>query len=264
MDTTLIFVALIVIMVMCSFLLKGHLDRKRLTRARKIVDLHDDLRRMQNAMTIIPDLYLDAPTKTFMIKRIIQILSFIQEIGSESESLKKQTLDLESQLDKIVQSKDDSVKRLSQWGKIDDPDVAHEIRSMAKYLHSQILICVKSHLLPRSQGSRIVKNLKVIMHRIALDLNYNIAKNAIKANKLRPALSKLKVAKGLLLKSPIKPHLNAQLETLETLIEKIEKKLITVSKASSKVTANKLASGVDKIDEEEAWDGKKNMYDSEN
>jgi hypothetical protein len=263
MDSTLIFAALIFILIMASFFIKAYLDTKRLARARKMVDLHDDLRRMQNAMAIIPDLYLDAPTKIFMIKRIIQLIVHIQEIGNESESLKKQTLDLESQMSKIAQSKDNSLERLSQWSKIDDPDTAHEIRNMAKYLHSQILVCVKSHLLPRAHGSNVVKNLKVIMHRVALDLNYNIAKDAIKVNKLGLALGKLKVAKGLLLKSPIKQNLTVQLEALEILIEKIETRLLAARKASSEATVNKLASGVDEIEEQEAWDGKKNMYDSE-
>jgi hypothetical protein len=263
MDSTLIFAVLIVIVIMGSFFLKSYLDKKRLARAREMVDLHDDLRRMQNAMAIIPDLYLDMPTKVFMIKRIIQLVSKIQQTGNESESLKMQAADLDSQLAEIVKRKDDDVKRLSQWGKIDDPDTAHEIRNMAKYLHSQILVCVKSHLLPRSHGSRVVKNLKIIMHRVALDLNYNIAKNAIRANKLRPALGKLKLARGLLLKSPIKQHLKTQIIDIETLIEKTEKMLVAARKTSTEATANKLASGVDKIDEDDAWDSKKNMYDSE-
>jgi hypothetical protein len=263
MDSTLIFAMLIVIVIMGSFFLKSYLDKKRLARAREIVDLHDDLRRMQNAMAIIPDLYLDVPTKIFMIKHIIQIVSKLQKIGNESESLKVQAADLDSQLAEIVKHKDDAVKRLSQWGEIDKPDTAHEIRNMAKYLHSQILVCVKSHLLPRSHGSRVVKNLKVIMHRVTLDLNYNIAKSAIKVNQLGPALGKLRLAKGLLLKSPIKQYLKNQLIDIDSLIEKTEKLLVAARKKSTEATGNKLASGIDKIDKDDAWDSKKSMYDSE-
>jgi hypothetical protein len=101
------------------------------------------------------------------------------------------------------------------------------------------------------------------MTRISLDLNYNLAKNAIKANKLRPALGKLKVAKRALLKSPIKQHLKAQLEELEKLIEKIENKMLKQREETASVTENKLASGMDKIKEEEALEAKKNMYDGE-
>jgi hypothetical protein len=228
-----------------------------------MVDLHDDLRRTQSAMAVIPDLYLDLPTKIFMIKRIIQLVNKVQKAGNESESLAMLTLDLEAQLAATLNTKDDSVKRLSQWAKIDHPDTAHEIRTMSKYLHGQILACVKNNLIPRAHGARVVKNLKIIMHRISLDLNYNLAKNAIKANKLRPALGKLKVAKRALLKSPIKQHLKAQLEELEKLIEKIENKMLKQREETASVTENKLASGMDKIKEEEALEAKKNMYDGE-
>jgi hypothetical protein len=263
MDSTLIFGVLIVITLLGSVSLKSYLDKKGIERAREMVDLHDDLRRMQNAMAIIPDLYLDTPTKIFMIKRIMQLISKVQKVGNESESLTMLTLDLEAQLAKTLDNKDDSVKRLSEWGKIEHPDTAHEIRTMSKYLHGQILACVKNNLVPRAHGARVVKNLKVIMHRIALDLNYNLAKNAIRANKLRPALGKLKVAKGALLKSPIKQHLKTQLEELEKLIEKVERKMEVQRKKASASTENKLASGVDKIKEEEAREAKNNMYDGE-
>ena len=263
MDSMLIFGVLILLTLVTSVFLKSYLEKKRIARAREMVDLHDDLRRMQNAMAIIPDLYLDVPSKIFMIKRIMQLVDKVQEVGNESDSLKMLNQDLQGQLSKILNSKDDSVKRLSQWGKINDPDTAHEIRTVSKFLHGQVLLCVKTSLVPRSHGSRVVKNLKIIMHRVALDLNYNLARNAMKANKLRPALGKLKVAKGLLLKSPIKQHLKTQLAELETLIEKTEKKIVAQRKASSEATANKLSSGMDKIEEEEAWDNKKNIYDSE-
>ena len=254
---------LIVLTLVSSIFLKSYLDKRKIERARMLVDLHDDLRRMQNALAIIPEVYLDVPTKIFMIKRIIQLIDAVEEVGNESDSLNMLKMDLESQLAKTLQAKDDSVKRLSQWTKIDHPDTAHEIRTLAKFLHNQILTCVKSGLVPRAHGARVVKNLKVIMHRIALDLNYTLAASALKMNKLRPALGKLKVAKGLVLKSPIKQHLKKQKEEIEKLIEKTEQRLIAQRKASAAATANKLASGMDKMEEDEAWDSKKNLYDSE-
>lgn len=263
MDSMLIFGVLIALLLVSSIFLKSYLDKKRIERAREMVDLHDDLRRMQNAMALIPDLYLDIPTKVFMIKRIMQLINKVQQVGNESEKLKMLYMDLEQQLNKVLNSKDDSTKRLNQWGKINDPDTAHEIRTVTKYLHGQILACVKSHLIPRSHGSRVVKNLKIIMHRIALDLNYNLARNALRMKKLRPALGKFKMARGLLIKSPIKQHLKDQLQELEASIEKVEKMLVSQRKAASAATANKLASGINKIEEDEAWDNKKNIYDSE-
>ena len=263
MDSMLVFGVLIILTLVGSTFLKSYLDKKRIERAREMVDLHDDLRRMQNAMAIIPDLYLDGPTKIFIIKRIMQLVNKVQEISNESETLNRLNQDLEQKLTKILNTKGDSVKRLSQWGKIDNPDTAHEIRIIVKYLHGQILTCVKSHLVPRAHGARVVKNLKVIMYRIALDLNYNLARQAMKSNKLRPALGKLKLARGNLIKSPIKQHLQVQQKELESLIEKIEKKIVAQRKESAAATGNKLASGMDKIQEDEAWDAKKNIYDSE-
>ncbi len=257
----LIFGVLILLTLVGSVFLKSYLDKKRIERAREMVTLHDDLRRMQNAMSIIPDIYLDVPTKIFIIKRIMQLVDKVQSISNESESLQMLNQDLQGQLDKVLNSKDDSVKRLSQWGPTNNPDTAHEIRSASKYLHGQILVCVKTNLVPRAHGSRVVKNLKVIMYRIALDLNYNLARSAMKDNKLRPALAKIKTAKSLLLKSPIKQHLKTQLTELESLIDKIEKKIASQRKARSEVSANKLASGMDKIEEDEAWDNKKNFHD---
>ena len=263
MDMLAVVGVLIVLTLVSSVFLKTYLDKKKIERARQLVDLHDDLRRMQNALAIIPEVYLDVPTKIFMIKRIIQLIDAVEEVGNESDSLNMLKMDLESQLAKILQTKDDSVKRLSQWTKIEHPDTAHEIRSMTKFLHNQILKCVKSGLVPRAHGARVVKNLKVIMHRIAIDLNFTIAASALKMNKLRPALGKLKVARGLVIKSPIKQHLKKQKEELEALIEKTEKRLIEKRKENAATTSNKLASGMDKIEEEEAWDSKKNIYDND-
>jgi len=263
MDMLAVIGVLMVLTLVSSVFLKSYLEKKKIERARMLVDLHDDLRRMQNALAIIPEIYLDIPTKIFMIKRLIQLIDAVEEIGNESQSLNMLKMDLEAQLAKTLQSKDDSVKRLSTWTKIEHPDTAQEIRTLTKFLHKQILSSVKSGLVPRAHGARVVKNLKVVMHRIALDLNYTLATSALKMNKLRPALGKLRVAKGLLTKSPIKQHLKNQKDELDALIEKTERRLVSQRKANAATTENKLASGMDKIQEEEAWDSKKNLYDSE-
>lgn len=263
MDMLAVIGVLMVLTLVGSVFLKSYLEKKKIERARLLVDLHDDLRRMQNALAIIPEVYLDVPTKIFMIKRVIQLINAVEEAGNESDSLNMLKMDLEAQLAKTLQAKDDSVKRLSQWTKIEHPDTAHEIRTLAKFLHNQILSSVKSGLVPRAHGARVVKNLKVIMHRIALDLNYTLATSALKMNKLRPALGKLRVAKGLVLKSPIKQHLKSQKEEIEGLIEKTEQRIIAQRKENAATTENKLASGMDKIEEEQAWDSKKNLYDSD-
>lgn len=262
MEPLIALAALILVSLIGSVFMKNHLEKKRIARARLLVDLHDDLHRMQNALAILPELYLDIPTKLFMIKRIMQIIDKVQEVGSESNSLTMLHEDLSTQLEKVMSSKDDSVKRLSKWGKLSNPDTAHEIRTHTKYLHSQVLIATKSHLIPKAHAARVVKNLKIIMYRIPLDLNFNLANAALKMNKLRPALGKLKVALGLLLKSPIRQHLKTQQEQIETLIKQTEEKINIQQKAKSANTTNKLASGVEKLDQEEDWNTKKNLYDS--
>lgn len=254
---------LIVLTLVGSIFFKSYIEKKRIERARKLVDLHDDLRRMQNAMGTIPEIYMDTPTKIFIIKRLMQLIDQVEEVGNESDSLSNLRQELESRLEKAMAAKDDSVKRLSQWSKINHPDAAHEVKNLCKYLHGQIISSVKGGLIPRAHGSRVVKNLKMMMHRIALDLNFNLASAALKSGKLRPALGKLRVAKGLVIKSPIKQHLNAQKEQIEKLIESTERRLSQQRKEQASTSVNKLASGVDKMEEEEAWDNKKNIYDSE-
>jgi len=261
MDTLIVLGVLIVITLFGSLAIKSQLEKRRILRARLLVDLHDDLRRMQSALAIIPEAYLDVPTKLFMIKRLMQLVNQVQEVGSPSESLTKLHTDLEGQLDKALESKDDSAARLAKWTKIDNADTAHEIRQLIKYLHDQIISTVKTGLVPRAHGSRVVKNLKIMMHRIALDLNYSLARSYLKANKLRPALGKLRVALGVSLKSPIKQFLKTQRSELEGLIEQTEKKIISQRKKANKSTEDKLAKGLDKLQEEEDRDTKKNIYD---
>ncbi len=263
MTTFVILGALILATLVGSLAMKSYLEKRRIERARLLVDLHDDLRRMQTALTVVPQVYLDTPTKLFMIKRLMQIIDQVQEAGSETDHLNDLHQGLQTQLEATIAAKDDSVERLAKWTRIDDADAAHEIKSLIKYLHGQILSSVKIGLIPRSHGSRVVKNLKVITYRIGLDVNYTLARNALKLNKYRPALGKLRVALSITLKSPIKQHLKPQKETLEKLIAQTEAKIAQQQKEKSRDTVNKLASGVEKIQEEDELEQKKNQYDRE-
>jgi hypothetical protein len=261
MDTLIVLGVLVIITLVGSIAIKTQMEKRRILRARLLVDLHDDLRRMQSALAVIPEVYLDIPTKLFMIKRLMQLVNQVQETGSPSESLTSLHSDLQEQLDKTLEAKDDSAARLAKWTRIDSADAAHEIRILIKYLHGQILSTVKTGLVPRAHGSRVVKNLKIMIHRIALDLNYTMARSYLKANKPRPALGKLRVALGVTLKSPIKQYLKTQHSELEKLIEQTEKKIINQRKQANKTTEDKLAKGLDKMQEEEDRDTKKNIYD---
>ncbi|WP_396586842.1 hypothetical protein [Bermanella sp. R86510] len=261
METMVIFGAVIVLTLIGSIFIKSYLEKKRIEMARKLVDLHDDLKRMQNAMAVLPDIYLDTPTKVFMIRRLIQLLQQVQESGNQSEGINIQIQELEYQLDKTQQRKDDSVKRLSQCSKIAHPDTAHEIKVAVKFLHGQMLASVKNGLIPKSHGARITKNLKVMAHRLGLDLNYNLAKQALQTNKWRPALGKLRMTKSIIIKSPIKQYLEKQRIEVDELIKKTEAKLNQVRIQNQTQSQNKLAEGVDKIQQEEDWESKKNIYD---
>ncbi|MEY8239945.1 MAG: hypothetical protein RPT25_06345, partial [Cycloclasticus sp.] len=220
-------------------------------------------RRMQSALAVIPHVYLDTPTKLFMIKRLMQIIDQVQEAGNETSGLTEMHQDLQAQLNNTIQAKDDSVARLTQWTPIDSADTAHEIRSLVKYLHGQTLAAVKLGLIPRAHGSRVVKNLKVMTYRIGLDLNYALAQHALTLNKHRPALGKLRMALSIALKSPIKQYLKPQKETLEKLIKQTESNIEQQRTEKNKTIPNKLASGVDKIKVEDDWEQKRNLYDRE-
>ncbi len=261
MTTFVILGVLILATLVGSIAIKSYLEKRRIERARLLVDLHDDLRRMQTAMVVVPQVYLDTPTKLFMIKRLMQIIDQVQNAGNETDHLTVIHQDLQKQLEATMAAKDDSVDRLSKWTNIEDADTAHEIKSLVKYLHGQILSSVKMGLIPRSHGSRVVKNLKVISHRIGLDVNYTLARNALKRNKYHPALGKLRVALSITVKSPIKQYLKPQKETLEKLIAQTEAKIAKQQKEKNKSTVNKLASGVDKIQEDDEMEQKKNQYD---
>jgi hypothetical protein len=261
MDSIIVLGTLLLVTLVSSIFIKGYLDKRRIEKAREMVDLHDDLRRMQNAMAVIPSIYLDVPTRIFMLKRTMQLINKLLEANSDNQSLNALYQDMEVQLEKALSQKDDSVKRLSQRGKVDNPDTGHEIRTMVKFLHDQILKAVKSGLIPKAHGSRVVKNLKIIMQRTIIDMNYNMAQGILRTQKLRPALSKLKVTLGLVIKSPLKQYLTPLKEELEKTINDIEKKLLIERKKSSDRSGGKLASGMDKIKEEEDWETKKNIYD---
>lgn len=261
MDSMIIVGTLLVVTLISSIFIKGYLDKRRIEKAREIVDLNDDLRRMQNAMAVIPNLYFDIPTRVFMLKRTMYLIHKLLELNKDNQNLTNLHEDMEEQLQKTLTLKDDSIKRLGKRGKVEDPDTAHEIRTMVKFLHDQTLKSVKSGLIPKPHGSRVVKNLKIIMQRTVIDMNYNMAQGILRAQKLRPALSKLKLTLGLVIKSPLKQYLTPLKEELENSIKEVEEKLSIERKKSNDRSAGKLASGVDKIKEEEDWETKKNIYD---
>lgn len=261
MDSLIILGTLLVVTLVSSIFIKNFLEKRRIEKARELVDLHDDLRRMQNAMHVIPVVYFDVPTRIFMLKRTMQLISKILEYGKDNSALNALYQEMEVQLEKTLEQKDDSVKRLNKRSKIEDQDTAHEIRTVVKFLHDQILKSVKGGLIPKAHGSRVVKNLKIIMQRTVIDMNYNMAKQFIQGDKLAAALSKLKVTLSLVLKSPMKQSMAKFKEELERNIQAVEKKLYAERRKASERSANKLATGVDKIKEEEDWESKKNIYD---
>lgn len=261
METLVVLGVVLVATLVGSIFIKSYLEKKRIEQARKLVDLHDDLKRMQNAMSIIPEIYIDKPTKVFMIRRLIQLLTQVQQAGNESEGINIQIQELEFELDKVQNKQDDSVKRLGKCSNISNADTAHEVKMSIKFLHGQMLTSVKTGLIPKSYGARIAKNLKVMASRLGLDLNYNMAKAALKMNKWRPALGKLRMSKSIILKSPIKQYLDQQKTEIDDLIAKTEAKLNEARTQNQATSQNKLAAGVEKIQEDESWEGKKNIYD---
>ena len=261
MDSLIILGTLLVVTLVSSIFIKNYIEKRRIEKARELVDLHDDLRRMQNAMHIIPSVYFDLPTRIFMLKRTMQLIAKVLEYGQENQNLKALYQEMEIQLEKTLEKKDDSVKRLNVRSKVEDPDTAHEIRQMVKFLHEQILKSVKSGLIPKAHGSRVVKNLKIIMQRTVMDMNYNLARSFAANKKLGAALSKFKVTLSLILKSPIKQSLAPFKEDLERTIKKVEERLYEERRKASQASANKLATGVDKIQQEEEWEIKKNYID---
>ncbi len=262
MVTFIVLGVLILATLVGSIAMKSYMEKLRIARARQLVDLHDDLRRMQNALVVIPQVYIDTPTKLFMIKRLMQLIDQVQSTGNETSSLSALHQDLSTQLEKAINAKDDSVDRLSKWTQIDSADTAHEMKTLIKYLHSQIISAVKAGLIPRAHGTRVVKNLKVMAYRVGLDLNYSLARSALKMNKYRPALGKLRVALGIAIKSPLKQQLKPQRELLEKLIKQTEAK-IEDNRKKGNTSVNKLATGVDKINQDDELDNKKNLYDSD-
>lgn len=261
MDSLIIIGTLMVVTLVSSIFIKNYLEKRRIEKARELVDLHDDLRRMQNAMGGVPSIYFDIPTRIFMLKRTMQLIAKVLEYGQDNQNLNALYQEMEVQLEKTLEQKDDTVKRFNKRSKIDDPDTAHEVRQMVKFLHDQILKSVKSGLIPKAHGSRVVKNLKVVMQRTVIDLNYNISQSLLRNKKLAAALSKLKVTLALVIKSPLKQSLTPLKDELEKTIKQVEKKLFQDRKKTSKTSSNKLSSGMDKIKEEEEWESKKNIYD---
>ncbi len=252
---------LIILTLIGSIFIKSFLEKKKIERARAMVNLTDDLRRMQNAISTLPELYLDKPTKTFIYKSIIQMAERIGQVSNRDDSMVSVINEARTKLDAALELKEDSIKRLSKWCKVANPDDAQEMRQLIKFLHAQTVAAVKAGVIPKAHGARVVKNLKVIAHRIMLDLNYCLGKTYYTGKKHRRALGKFRVALGILHKSPIKQHLNPQKEELEKLIQKTESILEETRKQTASTSANSLASGMDKMEKEEEWEQKKNLYE---
>ena len=262
MDSSLAIIGILTMATLVvAIFVKSYLDKKRIENAREMVELQDDLRRMQTAMTIIPDLYFDVPTKIFMFKRVMQLASKLQELTGEDASLNMLMGTMQEQLQKVQGSKDNRAARLAQWSKINNPDIAHEARSMIKFLHGQMVISVKNSLIPKALGTRVVANLKIMAPRLAMDLNYNIAQGSLKLKKYRPALGKLRTAKALIHKSNIKQHMKRQQAEIEELIKTTEAHLNAKRKKAQAQNVNKLADGVEDMNEKDQWDQKKNLYE---
>ena len=64
-------------------------------------------------------------------------------------------------------------------------------------------------------------------------------------------------------RSPIKQYLKTQNEELGKLINETESKINESRKKSAQASANKLAEGMDKINDDDNWENKKNMYDGD-
>lgn len=262
MDSTLAIVGVLMVAALFgSVFIKSYLDKKNIESARELVELQDALRRMQTAQQIIPELYIDIPTKIFMAKRTMQLAYKMQELSGDDAAITMLIDNMQEKLNKAQGTKDNRAVRLSKWSDINNPDTAHEVKHMVKFLHGEMVASVKSGIIPKALGTRVTANLRIMAPRIAMDLNYNLARAAIKSNKLRPALGKLRITKALLLKSTIKQHMKTQIETVEKLITETEKKMNAKRKKVQAQSANKLASGLNDLEEKEQWDQKKNLYE---
>lgn len=251
-----------IIGIVIALLVKTYLEKRRIEQARLIVDLQDSLRRMQNAHKIIPEVYLDKATKLFIHKRMLQITQAILATdNSESQNLSTFQDELTVQVEQIRNQSDDVIKRLGAWAPVPNQDAAHELKRLTQFLHAEVVRTTKSGDLKKGHALRVIKNLKIIANRIPLDMNFALGRAAAKLNKPRPALSKFKVAQGIIKRSPIKQHLSKQEEQLTKLIKKCELKLERIADEAKAKSGNSLAEGMNEMEEKEKWEQKKNYFD---
>lgn len=253
---------LFIVLVVIALLYRSYREKRRIEQARALVDLQDALRRMESATSALPDVYLDKPTKVFIYKRMLQI---IRGINSTDASAGAQLANLEDtytgKLEAARNSKDDALKRLAQWAQIPNQDAAHEMRRLVKFLHQEVVNATKAGLIPKAHASRVIKNLKIMASRIPLDATYALGRGALKTKKYRPALSKFKIAQGIIKRSPVRKYLAKQNEQLEELIKKTEEKLQIIAEENRAKSGNSLADGMDKMAKDEQWEQKKNYFE---
>lgn len=257
----LIGVFLIVVLVV-ALLYRTYRERRRIEQARLLVDLQDALRRVQNATKVLPDVYLDKPTKVFIYKRLIQITRSIAETEpSESAAMANLEDNFTTHMETARNEKDDSVKRLSKWADIPSKDAAHEMRRSVQFLHQETVSAAKSGLIAKAHAMRVIKNLKVAAARIPLDMTFALGKAAYQTKKYRPALSKFNVAVGIIKRSPVRKYLAKQNEQIEELIKQTEAQLKKIADQNKAKSANSLAEGMDKIEQDSQWEQKKNYFE---
>lgn len=257
MTSTLIIAAALIAILIISVIAKGALEKARIERARRVIDLQDDQRRLQNMLNIMPPPYLDKATRLLIYTELQHLLGLSQKISGESKE--SQLEELSGLIDKARLSPENP-QRLSQWVPLTEPDMAQEIRLMLQNLHRIVLRANKESRITRSHAAAVIKNIKIVMYRLPIDLNYGIGSSAERVNQQRKALGKYKVARGAILKSPIAKYLRAQQTELEERIAKLETAL-ELDRKNRPSTNNSLAEGMDKLAEEEAWETKKQLYD---
>jgi len=253
---------LFIVVVVVALLFRSYKEKRRIEQARRLVDLQDALRRMQNAINILPNIYLDKPTKVYMFKRLIHISRSIAE-AEQSQAAAMAVLEdnLTSQMETTRNSPDTAVKNLSKWAEIPSQDAAHEMRRLVQFLHQEVIKSAKVGFIPKAHAARVIKNLRIVATRVPMDLTYALGKAALQTKKYRPALSKFKVAQGMIKRSPVRKHLTNQNGQLEKLIEKCEAKLKQIAEENKAKSGSSLAEGMDKMEEDSKWDQKKNYFE---
>lgn len=253
---------LFIVIVVVALLYRSYKEKRRIEQARLLVDLQDALRRIQNVQQGLPETYLDKPTKVFIFKRLVQITQNIAEVEkAEAPAMGALEDEFTAKMEAARNSTDNAVKNLSQWVPIPSQDTAHEMRHLVKFLHQEVIKAAKAGFIPKAHAARVIKNLKITATRIPLDLTYELGKAAYKTKKFRPALSKFKVALGMIKRSPVRKHLTKQNKQLEELVKKCEAKLEEIAEANKAKTGNSLAEGMDKMEEDSKWDQKKNYFE---